>query len=142
LAEKVSGSISLITDSKVQLVEIVHYLGERFFHLAGFEKDTIARMNSAVREAVNNAIKHGNQMNPNKRVELKMTLEEDRILIYVKDEGMGFDISAVPSPLDEKNILKNGGRGIFFMRKFMDLIEFHQLNGEGMEVVMTKYLSK
>jgi serine/threonine-protein kinase RsbW len=71
-----------------------------------------------------------------------MTLAEDRILIHVRDEGQGFDVDAVPSPLDEQNILKDGGRGIFFMRKFMDLVEFHHSNGEGMEVIMTKYLSR
>jgi len=142
MTDKVCGTISLITDSQVQLVEIVHYLADRFFGLAGFDSDEICRMISAVREAVNNAIKHGNQMDPNNKVALHMTLEEDRLLVRVKDEGKGFDIRSVPSPLDEENILKDGGRGIFFMRKFMDSVEFNQLSEEGMEVILTKYLPK
>ena len=140
MSERICGTICLTTESKVHLVELVHYLADRFFEIAGFEDEAVSRLTAAVREAVNNAIEHGNKMDPEKKVHLGITLEKDRVLITVRDEGEGFDAESVPSPLDGENRLKNGGRGIFFMRKFMDRVEFHKLPDDGTEVIMAKNL--
>ena len=61
-------------------------------------------------------------------------------MIRVVDEGQGFDPEAVGDPLAPENLLKSSGRGIFFMRSFMDEVELRRVPGGGMEVRLTKKL--
>jgi serine/threonine-protein kinase RsbW len=51
----------------------------------------------------------------------------------VKDEGKGFRPDQIPDPLEEKNLLKTSGRGIFLMRSLMDKVIF-RITPEGTEV--------
>jgi serine/threonine-protein kinase RsbW len=74
----------------------------------------------AVRESVVNAIKHGNKQDESKRVHVQFTLRERALEVEVKDQGPGFDPGGVGDPLAPENLLKAYGRGIFFMRQFMD----------------------
>jgi len=93
----------------------------------------------AVREAVANAIKHGNGGDPEKQVECEVKLEGDEVVVTVRDEGKGFDPSAVADPLLPENLLRPGGRGIFYMRSLMDRVEYHFGNRDrGTEVVLRK----
>ena len=74
----------------------------------------------ALREALANAIKHGNRQDEKKRVFVRFTIHRRSLEVEVRDEGTGFDPQAVPDPLAPENLLKAYGRGIFFMRQFMD----------------------
>ena len=94
----------------------------------------------AVREAVANAIKHGNQQDLSKHVHLEMELDGDTLVISIRDEGEGFDPAAVEDPLAPENRLKTSGRGIFYMRTFMDDVRFRQHADGGMEIVLKKNL--
>jgi anti-sigma regulatory factor (Ser/Thr protein kinase) len=78
----------------------------------------------AVREAVANAIKHGNQQNPAKQVHVDLMVENGELVIRVEDEGAGFDPGKVRDPLAPENLLSRNGRGILFMNKFMDSIHY------------------
>jgi len=71
-----------------------------------------------------NAIKHGNHGDGDKRVAVEFLLHPGALEVTVQDEGTGFDPGSVPSPLAEENLLKADGRGIFFMRSFMDEVEY------------------
>jgi len=73
----------------------------------------------ALEEAIVNAIKHGNQLDPAKKVliEAKVTPEETRLT--VEDEGAGFDRGSVPDPRDPENLLKVTGRGILLIESYM-----------------------
>jgi serine/threonine-protein kinase RsbW len=73
-----------------------------------------------VRESVVNAIKHGNRQDESKRVHVHFTIHDRALEIQVRDEGKGFDLASVADPLAPENVLKAYGRGIFFMRQFMD----------------------
>ena len=79
----------------------------------------------AVREAVANAVVHGNGQDPGKRVHVlcRCTLEGD-LLLTVGDEGRGFNLSAVPDPTAPENLLETHGRGIRLMQTFMDEVRF------------------
>jgi serine/threonine-protein kinase RsbW len=59
----------------------------------------------------------------------------------VLDEGEGFDPDAIANPLDPENVLKSSGRGIFFMRSFMDDVTLRRGDAGGMEVRMVKKLA-
>lgn len=78
----------------------------------------------AVTESVNNAIRHGNKLDPNKNVKLSLLLNENQITFLIEDEGEGFDYNDLPDPTAPENIEKPGGRGIFLMRHLADEVNF------------------
>jgi serine/threonine-protein kinase RsbW len=51
-------------------------------------------------------------------------VNRDSISVQVSDEGKGFDPESVPNPLDEQNLLKESGRGIFLIRSMVDRVDF------------------
>ena len=65
----------------------------------------------------------------------------DILRIRVRDEGAGFDPDKVDDPLAPENRFKTSGRGIFYMKTFMDDVRFQRAEGGGMEIVLTKNLS-
>jgi len=80
----------------------------------------------AVREALANAILHGNNCDPEKTVEISVGASQNHdLVIIVKDSGPGFDPSAIPNPTVQDNLLAKHGRGIFLIRQYMDQIDFN-----------------
>ena len=92
----------------------------------------------AVEEALVNAIKHGNQLDPEKKVRVGYAVDDDRFDITIADEGPGFNPADVPDPLDEINIERNCGRGVFLIKSFMTTVEYR--NG-GNTIIMSKVKS-
>lgn len=78
----------------------------------------------AVREAVTNAVLHGNKEDETKLVHVTLKSSPDGLEISVRDQGTGFNLVAVPDPTAPENILRSSGRGIFFMRNFMDEVNW------------------
>ena len=80
---------------------------------------------SPSREALSNALVHGNHYDPEKPISISITLKDDGgLFVSVKYSGLGFDPNALPNPLAVENLLRNHGRGIFLMRQLMDQVEF------------------
>ncbi|MBT1703116.1 ATP-binding protein [Chryseosolibacter indicus] len=100
------------------------------FHL---DDDIYGNIMIAVTEAVNNAIKHGNNSDRSKNVQLTLHFQESLIKFTVKDEGSGFDHHNLPDPTAPENIEKPGGRGIFLMKHLSDEVEFKD-NGRIVEL--------
>ena len=88
----------------------------------------------ALTEAVNNAIHHGNRLDPQKQVKLSYEAREKDLVFLITDEGPGFDFENLPDPTDPENIEKPHGRGVFLMRALADEVEF---SDNGASVVMT-----
>jgi len=80
----------------------------------------------ALREALANAIIHGNHENPRKRVYVRFRCEPDEVSLAVKDEGRGFDINKMANPTAPENIGSVHGRGIYLMRALMDEVRFEE----------------
>ncbi len=78
----------------------------------------------ALTEAVNNAITHGNGLDPAKKVKLNMSTKTNQVEFVVQDEGAGFDYKEVPDPTLPQNLEKLRGRGIFLMKALADEIDF------------------
>lgn len=98
-------------------------------------EDSYGSILIALTEAVNNAITHGNQSDPSKKVNLGVSSTGDEILFTVKDEGQGFDYQNVPDPTLPENLEKLHGRGVFLMNTLADDIEF----GENGSLVKLKF---
>ena len=92
----------------------------------------------AIEEALVNAIKHGNQMDPSKSVRIACRIARSRVRIEIEDQGEGFQPSDVPDPTADENLERPCGRGIMLMRAFMTSIEY---NASGNRVVLEKQRS-
>lgn len=75
-------------------------------------------------EAVNNAIVHGNKLDPEKNVHVSYGAAGDTLQFTITDEGPGFDYDNLPDPTAPENIEKPNGRGVFLMRNLADHCEF------------------
>ncbi|MBD3675244.1 MAG: ATP-binding protein [Planctomycetaceae bacterium] len=93
-------------------------------------------MRLALEEALVNAIKHGNGMDPNKEVHVSCHVDETAARITIRDEGEGFDPDDVPDPTDEDNLEKPGGRGIMLMKAFMTEVTYCE---GGNTVILVKH---
>ena len=103
---------------------------------AKLDDGTFYRLFVSSTEAVNNGILHGNKSDPKKKVCLSCSVNTDTIVVQVKDQGKGFDPSNLPNPLDDQNLLKESGRGIFLIRSMVDKVNFVNTE-EGTIVEMT-----
>ncbi|HEX3560690.1 MAG TPA: ATP-binding protein [Pyrinomonadaceae bacterium] len=104
----------------------------------GFAEDALFGVELAVREAVTNAVLHGNRRDESKPVEVGLSGTQAQLVITVRDRGEGFDPADVADPTAEENILKTSGRGILFMRTFMDEVTWEHAPEGGTMVRMTK----
>jgi serine/threonine-protein kinase RsbW len=95
-------------------------------------------LDMAIREAVTNAVMHGNKQDEAKEVRVNIKSSPEAIEISVHDEGQGFNPTEVPDPTAAENIMKSSGRGIFFMRNFVDEVEWLIRPEGGTTVKMTK----
>jgi anti-sigma regulatory factor (Ser/Thr protein kinase) len=91
-----------------------------------FGEDHYGNILIALTEAVNNAITHGNQLNPEKKVNLNMETTTKGVEFTIKDEGVGFDYDSVPDPTLPENLEKLSGRGIFLMKNLADQVDFEE----------------
>ncbi|HEX7344777.1 MAG TPA: ATP-binding protein, partial [bacterium] len=78
-------------------------------------------------EAVNNAIVHGNKLDPSKNVKITFYRGDKFLRLIVQDEGSGFVLESVPDPRNEENLLKTSGRGLLIIRHLMDRVGYRQL---------------
>jgi serine/threonine-protein kinase RsbW len=127
--------------SRFENIELVQVVLKDTLDQLGVEEDARHWIDVAVREAVANAIKHGNAQNPNKQVHVDLLLNGDELIIRIEDEGPGFDPATVQDPLAPENLLRPNGRGIFYMKSFMDDIQYGLRPEGGTVVTMRKRLA-
>ena len=131
-------TIRLSIGSRYENIELVQAVLYEALKTLPINEDSGYWMGIALREAVTNAIKHGNALDPEKKVHVRLAVGSGALEITVEDEGKGFDPAAVEDPLAPDNLLKTEGRGIFYMRKFMDKIEYDFGAGGGTKVRLHK----
>lgn len=130
--------VCLEIGSRTENVELVQIAVKASLQQLNLDVETSQSIGTAVREAVANAIQHGNGMDPDKFVRVDCCLDGDEVVIQVRDQGNGFDPKKVPDPLDPDNLMRPNGRGIFFMKKFMDDIQYSFESDGGTVVTMRK----
>jgi serine/threonine-protein kinase RsbW len=127
--------------SRIEAVGEAAAAVSEFLSRLGIGEDIAFGVDMAVREAVTNAVVHGNKLDNAKVVELTLKNTPDTFEINVHDYGSGFDPNNIPDPTKEENLLKTSGRGIFFMRNFMDEVVWSAQPEGGTTVRMVKRLS-
>lgn len=134
--------VDLVVNSNYKFIDIGHDLVKYLCNLIGFDEDTTHWIILAVREGISNAIKHGNQCDLEKKVNVRMTYENEAFEITIEDFGDGFDPAKVQNPLLPENLLKSTGRGIFYIKSFMDDVQFEFKEKNGTILKMKKFLQK
>ena len=136
--------VRLKIHSVFDMLDLVQLVSDHVGQLAGLDEDAIHWVGVAVRESVINAIKHGNRLDEAKQVTIEFAFVPSRhpteLVVRVIDQGEGFEVQEVADPLAPENLLKSSGRGIFFMRSFMDDVQLLKVPEGGMEVRMMKKL--
>src|SRR5271165_5983893 len=115
----------LVLASRLQ--EVATFM-RRLLHLLttyDFETNDVFSIQLAVEEALVNAIKHGNGMDRSKSVHVSLVLGRKKFRIRIRDEGKGFDPSAVPDPTTPANLERSSGRGLLLMRHYMNEVRYN-----------------
>ena len=98
----------------------------RLLNTCGFVPESVTDIEIALREALANAIIHGNHEDRRKHVHVTCDYVPGELSIAVKDEGDGFDINSVPDPTASENLGSAHGRGIHVMKSLMDEVRFDE----------------
>lgn len=124
--------------SRIEAIEEAATVVAGFVSRAGISEEAAFGIDMAVREAIANAVIHGNKLDQNKLVKINVKSSPDSLEIKVHDQGQGFNPETISDPTKEENILKSSGRGIFFMRNFMDEVDWSSAPEGGTSVRMIK----
>jgi serine/threonine-protein kinase RsbW len=130
----------LILASRFENIEVAERTLLDLVTEAGCGTDDEYWLVTALREALANAIRHGNRQDPGLKVRVDFAIERATLTVRVEDEGSGFEPSDVPDPTDPENLLRPSGRGIFYMRQFMDQVRFENTANGGTAVTMVRRL--
>lgn len=135
-----AGKLQFALSSTMDSVTEIEAAAEKLATDAGLDEDARFGFTMAVREAAVNAVLHGNEYDPAKKVTASMENNGTSMVITIADEGPGLDPSTIPDPLAPENLLRGTGRGIFLIRSFMDEVHFRRLH-PGTELTLVKHLA-
>jgi serine/threonine-protein kinase RsbW len=131
--------VSYTLDSSLETIDNAEEKATILATELGFADDEVMQISMAVREGAVNAVLHGNAYAPDKKVILAFERTGNDLVITIRDQGPGMDLSKIPNPLAPENLLKTSGRGIFLMRSFMDVVEIRP-SPTGTELKLIKHV--
>jgi serine/threonine-protein kinase RsbW len=140
VSESRTGRLSFSLTSTMESVAKVEAAAEKLAAEAGLDEDERFHVTMAVREAAVNAVLHGNEYDPAKRITVSFENTGAALVFTIADQGKGLNPETLPDPLAPENLLRGTGRGIFLIRSFMDEVHFRQLH-PGTELTLVKRLA-
>ncbi len=90
----------------------------------GYNDQCKFAINLALEEGLINAIRHGNRLDPRKKVRVDAKISAKRLRVVIEDEGTGFDPHGVPDPRLDENLEKPTGRGMLLIRAYMNSVRW------------------
>lgn len=123
----------LVIPSKPENLVLIEKLVEDVCDLFDVNEEIYGHILVVLTETFNNALEHGNKLNPDKQITITFKIKSDKLIFTVKDEGLGFDYFNIADPTEPHNISKSKGRGIFLMKQLSDNIYFED---NGSTVIM------
>ena len=122
------------TDSLLEIETFIDSICDKY----SIGEDHYGNILIALTEAINNAITHGNKLDPNKKVKLNMSSKNSNLSFVIQDEGEGFDFDNIPDPTLPENLTKLNGRGVFLMKSWADEVVFE---AKGTSITLTFSIS-
>jgi len=124
----IAGSVNAIEPAVHQILTVVDSMG--------CARGKEFAIETAIREALANAITHGCGSDPSKQVKISAYCDEERgMILVVRDPGKGFDPKTIPSPVQGERLFAEHGRGIYLINQLMDEVRFRS---GGSEIWMRK----
>ena len=130
--------VELKLPSRLESIDKAVVEAVKFASAIGMADDALYAIDMAMRESVANAVKHGNLLDETKPVEIALRDADNGFEVSVRDFGKGFAVEEIPDPTNTENLLKANGRGILFIRTFMDEVEWVNHAGGGTIIKMLK----
>lgn len=119
------GTVEFVIPSDLNEARQLQELIESQLRQCDYEDKEIFGIRLALEEAIVNAIKHGNQMDQQKKVYIRFRIQPDRFDIGITDEGAGYQVDEIPDPLADENLERPCGRGLFLIRHYMTEVKVH-----------------
>ena len=139
MTPEATSNCSIVVESKPSaVVEVCKQIMAKL-EANKFDKDDIFAVHLTLEEAFLNAVKHGNKMDPTKKVKVEYTVYSEKVDISITDEGNGFEPEHVADPRFGEKLFEPGGRGLLLMNSYMDIVEY---NKRGNSVHMVRYKEK
>ena len=135
------GKYQVVFPSHIKYLPEAEDLTSRISKELLFDEDARDDLSIAITELFNNALHHGNKNDASKKITITFTVLSGGLQISVRDEGKGFEPAKIKNPLDEENILKTSGRGLFLVEQLVDEIDY-KVSPKGSEVIVFKKFKK
>ncbi len=133
------GTTDTFLESNLDSVDSAEALCVEAAKQLGLDEDACMDLGLAVREAMVNAVAHGNNYDAAKKVRLVLESRADSLRITIADQGEGFDLNRVPDPTQGANLLRGSGRGLLLIQTFVDEFTVRKSSAGGAEVTLVKY---
>jgi serine/threonine-protein kinase RsbW len=127
-------------ESKLSSLRVVENTVDEITSELGISYNNYGKILITLLEAVNNAIVHGNKLEPQKFVDITIEFKGEKLKIKVKDEGGGFSPESIPDPTIPENIEEVNGRGVFIMSRLADEIKYSR-KGNSVTMVFNNVVS-
>ena len=129
--------VILTCNTDLRFIDLIQVVGAEFLKHLSFTQEDGERLWLAIQEGIANAMRHGNKLDRDKPVKVTFTPKVDRFEICIEDRGPGVDLESLPDPNLPENLLKPGGRGVYFMRQVMDEVRMER-HPEGSSLILVK----
>lgn len=129
--------VTLTCNTDLRFIDLIQVVGAEFLKHLSFSQEDGEQLWLAIQEGIANAMRHGNKLDQSKTVKVTFTPMADRFEIRIQDQGPGIDLAAIPDPNRPENLMKPGGRGVYFMKAVMDQVALER-HPEGSTLVLAK----
>lgn len=129
--------VTLTCNTDLRFIDLIQVVGAEFLKHLSFTQEDGEQLWLAIQEGIANAMRHGNKLDQSKTVKVTFTPMVDRFEIRIADEGPGIDLATIPDPNLPENLMKPGGRGVYFMKAVMDEVRLDR-RPEGSTLVLVK----
>lgn len=133
---------SLTVPAKLESLASISAFINEATRRAGLDEHAAWQVELAADEAATNIIQHGYEPGNPGTIELTWRIEDDRLIITLRDYGRRFNPDDVPppdllSPLEER---QPGGLGLYLMNRLMDQVRFDFDDTDGNLLTMVKHI--
>ena len=130
--------VSLTCNTDLRFIDLIQVVGSELLKHMSFSHEDGERLWLAIQEGIANAMRHGNKLDKHKTVKVTFVPSQQTLEILIEDQGSGIDLDKIPNPNLPENLLKPGGRGVYFMKQVMDSVELKK-HPEGSTLVLVKH---